>query len=98
MVDVYEYRYTKLGVFGALPTHKIFLNSKIRNQAKFVFSDNTFIYGVVSDWFLVNSDFDTRKPTWLEENKLFLTTEKRLLQEYRVLHPEFKTEENSVNT
>ena len=98
MVDLYEYRYTKLGVFGSLPTHKIFLNSKIRNQAKFVFSDNTFIYGVVSDWFLVNSDFDTRKPTWLEENKPFLTTEKRLLQEYRVLHPEFKTEENFVNT
>ena len=41
----------------------------------------------------MNSDFDTRKSTWLEENKPFLATEKRLLKEYRVLHPEFKTEE-----
>lgn len=94
MVDLYEYRYTKFGVFGALPTHKIFLNTKVRNTAKFVFSDNTFIYGVVSDWFLRNSDFDTRKPNWLEENKLFLETEKRLLSEYRALHPSFKTEAN----
>ncbi|MFC6053284.1 hypothetical protein A6M14_10065 [Acinetobacter sp. Ac_877] len=95
MVDLYEYRYTKLGVFGSLPTHKIFLNAKARNTAKFVFSDNTFIYGVVSDWFLKNSDFDTRKSTWTEENKAFLDTEKRLLTAYRALHPLFKTEANT---
>lgn len=92
MPNLYEYRYTQFGTFGSLPTHKVFLDTKVSNTAKFVFSDNTFIYGTVSDWFLRNSDFDTRKPTWAEESKIFLENEKRLLNSYRALHPLFKTE------
>lgn len=93
--DIYEYRYTQFGIFGSLPTHKVFLNTKVSNSAKFVFSDNTFIYGTVSDWALENSDFDTRKSIWAKESEIFLENEKRLLNSYRALHPLFITEPNT---
>jgi hypothetical protein len=97
MNDLYEYRYTRIGTTGCLPTHKIFINTQDRKNAKLVFADNTFIHGVVSDWFLKNSDFDTRESTWGEENKAFIENEKRLLKIYKASHPQFKTEISAVN-
>lgn len=94
MNNLYVYRYTRVGTTGCLPTHKVFINAQDKKKAKLVFADNTFIYGVVSDWFLKNSDFDTRKSTWGEENKAFIENEQRLLEIYKASHPLFKTESN----
>ena len=92
MPTTYKYLYTYFGIFGSLPTHKIFLNLKDSNKSKFIFADNTFIYGIVSDWVIRNSDFDTRASTWDEEKKYFIDNETRLLNKYRKSHPLFKTE------
>ncbi|OTG87136.1 hypothetical protein B9T31_05885 [Acinetobacter sp. ANC 4558] len=95
MSDLYKYRYTRIGTTGCIPTHKIFINTQDNKIAKFVFADDTFIYGVVSDWFLRNSDFDTRRPIWSEESPSFIENEKRLLEIYKASHPLFKTEINT---
>ena len=42
------------------------------DKAKWVFADNTFIYGNVSEWALMHSGLDAAKSTWSEEPKLFL--------------------------
>ncbi|MHA3054682.1 hypothetical protein E0H77_12585 [Acinetobacter sp. ANC 4633] len=91
MSEKYNYIYTKISTFGSLPTHKVFL-SNISRKVKLVFADNTFIYGVVSDWGLTHSGLDSRKPTWVEEPKLFLEGEKIKLSTYRDSHPAFITE------
>ena len=47
----YKYLYTRFHVFGSLPTHKVF-KSETGSQSKLVFADQSFIYGLVSDWLL----------------------------------------------
>jgi hypothetical protein len=91
MPEFYKYRYTKISIFGSLPTHKVFV-SNTSNKSKLVFADNTFIYGTISDWTLGNSDFDSRASTWLEEPKAFLEYERRKLSLYRASCQLFKTE------
>ena len=100
MDQLYKYRYTQFGTIGCLPTHKIYINKEgviFGNiAAKFVFADNTFIYGVVTDWFLKNSNLDTRKSDWNNEENGFTENEKRLLKIYKDSHPLFKTEFNTI--
>jgi hypothetical protein len=100
MPKLYEYRYTQFGTTGCLPTHKIYIDKEDivfgNIAAKFVFADNTFVYGVITDWFLRNSNLDTRKSTWNEEKNSFTENEKRLLKIYKDAHPSFKTEVNEV--
>ena len=91
MSEIYKYLYTQIGIFGSLPTHKVFI-SHAGNKAKLVFADNSFIYGVVSDWALRTSGIDSRKPTWSEEPKYFLENEMRILNMYRASYPAFVTE------
>ncbi|MCU4492270.1 hypothetical protein KTI63_07260 [Acinetobacter guillouiae] len=91
MPEIYKYRYTQISIFGSLPTYKVFTKSK-GDKAKWVFADNTFIYGSVSEWALMHSGLDTGKSTWSDEPKLFLEIEKRRLILYRAKHPYFKTE------
>jgi len=83
--------YTHFHVFGSLPTHKVF-KSETGSQSKLVFADQSFIYGLVSDWTINNTHFDGYKPTWEQEPKVFLGKEKEALALYRVQHPQFKTE------
>lgn len=80
-----------MSIFGSLPTYKVFTSS-IGSRAKWVFADNTFIYGSVSDWALRHSGLDSGKPTWSEEPKLFLENEKRKLILYKASHLDFITE------
>ena len=87
----YKYLYTHFHVFGSLPTHKVF-KSETGSQSKLVFADQSFIYGLVSDWTINNTHFYGYKPTWEQEPKVFLGKEKEALALYRVQHPQFKTE------
>lgn len=87
----YKYLYTHFHVFGSLPTHKVF-KSETGSQSKLVFADQSFIYGLVSDWTINNTHFDGYKPTWEQEPNVFLGKEKEALALYRVQHPQFKTE------
>ncbi|OTG82841.1 hypothetical protein [Acinetobacter sp. ANC 4648] len=87
----YQYLYTCFHVFGSLPTHKVF-KSETSNKSKLVFADNSFIYGLVSDWTVNNTDFYSGKPTWEQESELFLKKELTILSVYRSSHPYFKTE------
>ncbi|MGR2922981.1 hypothetical protein [Acinetobacter sp. 1125_18A] len=91
MPEIYKYRYTQISIFGSLPTYKVFTNSK-GDKAKWIFADNTFIYGCVSEWALIHSGLDSGKSTWSDEPKLFLEIEKRRLILYKATHPDFKTE------
>lgn len=91
MSEIYKYLYTQIGIFGSLPTHKVFI-SHAGNKAKLVFADNSFIYGVVSDWALRTSGIDSRKPTWSEEPNHFRENEIRILNLYRASYPAFVTE------
>ncbi|TCB50720.1 hypothetical protein E0H80_07795 [Acinetobacter sp. ANC 4779] len=87
----YKYLYTRFHVFGSLPTHKVF-KSETGNQSKLVFADQSFIYGVVSNWTIDNTHFDGCKSTWQQESEFFLDKEKEALILYRLQHPQFKTE------
>ncbi|MFN0297459.1 hypothetical protein ACKVE0_07955 [Acinetobacter albensis] len=91
MKDTYRYLYTRISIFGFLPTHKVFV-SNTSKKSKLIFADNTFIYGLISDWALNNSDFGSDKVTWLEEPKSYLDNEIKKLGLYRSSHPEFITE------
>ena len=91
MSEIYKYLYTKISIFGSLPTYKVF-TSITGHKAKWIFADNTFIYGNVSDWASKNSGLDSGKPTWSEEPKLFLENEKIKLSLYRASHLDFITE------
>lgn len=91
MPEIYKYRYTQISIFGSLPTYKVFKCMK-GGKAKWVFADNTFIYGNISEWALMHSGLDSGKPTWSEEPKLFLEIENRKLILYKAMHPDFKTE------
>lgn len=91
MPEIFKYRYTQISIFGSLPTYKVFTNIK-GDKAKWVFADNTFIYGSVSEWALMHSGLDSGKSTWSEEPKIFLEIEKRKLIIYKSAHPEFITE------
>lgn len=93
MSEIYKYLYTQIGIFGSLPTYKVFTNnSGIDSKVKWIFADNTFIYGRVSDWALKHLGLDSGKPTWSEESKLFLENERIKLSLYKASHPEFITE------
>ena len=93
MSEIYKYLYTQIGLSGSLPTYKVFsIGSGINTQAKWIFADNTFIYGGISDWALRHSGLDSGKPTWSEESKFFVENEKRKLALYKASHPEFITE------
>ncbi|RLL17256.1 hypothetical protein [Acinetobacter chengduensis] len=94
MSESYKYKYTQFSIFGSLPTYKVYLATG-GGKAKFIFADNTFIYGNISDWALKHSGLDTRKSLWAEEPKLFLENEKGRLQKYRDLHPAFVTKPNN---
>ena len=91
MNETYRYLYTRISIFGSLPTHKV-LVSNTSNKSKLVFADNTFIDGLVSDWTLKNSDFASDKVTWIEEPKSYLESEKKKLVLYKSSHPLFITE------
>lgn len=91
MSEIYKYLYTQISRSGSLPTYKVF-SSSIGNKAKWVFADNTFIYGNISDWALKHSGLDAGKPTWSEEPKIFLENEKRKLGLYKAAHLDFSTE------
>lgn len=91
MYETYKYLYTHISTFGSLPTHKVFLNST-SNKSKLIFADNTFIYGLVSDWTLNNSAFGSRKSEWEEEPRPFLENERKRLILYKCAHPLFQTE------
>lgn len=91
MSETYKYLHTQMSTFGSLPTHKVFTSS-IGRKTKLVFADDTFVYGILSDWALNHSGLDSRKPTWAEESKIFLDSERIRLDAYRTLHSTFKTE------
>ncbi|MHA3051350.1 hypothetical protein [Acinetobacter sp. ANC 4640] len=91
MSEIYKYLYTQFGVFGSLPTHKVFISSSSK-KTKLVFADNTFIYGTISDWAQDHSGLDSRTSNWSEEPKLFLESEKRRLSLYKSSYPVFITE------
>ncbi|MNE13491.1 hypothetical protein D3C80_1063280 [compost metagenome] len=91
MNDTYRYLYTRISIFGSLPTHKVFV-SNTSNKSKLVFADNTFIYSLVSDWTLRNSDFGSDKVAWIEEPKSYLENEIKKLVLYKSSHPLFITE------
>ena len=82
MNETYRYLYTRISIFGSLPTHKVFV-SNTNNKSKLVFADNTFIYGLV---------FDSRASAWSKEPKSFLENEKIRLNLYKASHPTFITE------
>ena len=54
-----------------------FFKSETGSQAKLVFADQSFIYGLVSDWTINNTHFDGCKPTWEQEPKVFLGKERK---------------------
>ena len=87
----YQYLYTCFNVFGSLPTHKVF-KSDASNQSKLVFADGSFIYGLVSDWIINNTDFYSGQPTWALEPTALLNKDLAILHTYRAKHPAFKTE------
>lgn len=91
MTEIYKYLYTEISIFGSLPTYKVFISST-NNKTIWVFADDTFIYGNISDWSLRHARLDSGKSSWTEEPKLILENEKRKLILYRVSHLEFKTE------
>lgn len=94
MSESYKYIYTQISIFGSLPTHKVFLDS-VERKVKFIFADNTFICGTISDWALSHSGLDSRKSSWSDEPKSFLESEKNRLRKYRDLHPAFITTTNN---
>ena len=91
MLETYKYLYTKMSTFGSLPTYKVFANSTDA-KVKWVFADNTFIYGRISDWSLDHLGLDAGKASWSEESKLTLENEKRKLSLYKSSHLDFETE------
>ena len=91
MSETYKYLHTQMGTFGSLPTHKVFV-SIVGRKTKLIFADDTFVYGIVSDWALNHSGLDSRKPTWGEEPKIFLENEKMRLNSYKASHPNFITQ------
>ena len=91
MNETYRYLYTRISIFGSLPTHKVFV-SNTSNKSKLVFADNTFVYGLVSDWTLRNSDFGSDKAAWIEEPKSYLENEIKKLVLFKSSHPLFITE------
>ncbi|KQW97528.1 hypothetical protein ASC84_20865 [Acinetobacter sp. Root1280] len=91
MSEIYKYRYTQISTFGSLPTYKVFTRSGDA-KAKWVFADNTFIYGNVSDWALNHSGLNSGQTTWSKEPKLFLEMEKRKLILYKTAHPDLITD------
>ena len=90
MPENYKYLCTQIGTSTSLPTHKVFV-SGISRTTKLVFADNTFMYGIVSEWALNHSGLDSRKLAWSEEPKSFLESEKIRLSRYKALHPNFVT-------
>ena len=94
MSEIYKYLYTKISIGGSLPTYKVF-SGDIGGKTKWVFADNTFIYGYVSDWSLKHAGLDSGQASWLNEPKLTLETEKRKLAIYKASHLDFITEEES---
>lgn len=91
MSEIYEYLYTKISISGSLPTYKVF-SCALDGSTKWVFADNTFIYGHVSDWSLKHAGLDSGKASWSNEPKLIQETEKRKLAVYKASHLDFKTE------
>lgn len=91
MNETFTYLYTHVGIFGSLPTHKVFTSDK-SNRTKLIFADNTFIYSLISCWALSNSDFDSGKVTWKEEPQGYLENEIKKLAIYKANHPLFITE------
>ena len=91
MNETFKYLYTHVGIFGSLPTHKVFTSDK-SDRTKLIFADNTFIYSLISSWALSNSDFDCRKETWKEEPTDYLENEIKKLAIYKANHPLFITE------
>ena len=91
MSEIYKYRYTQISTFGSLPTYKVFISST-DGKTKFIFADNTFIYGTASDWALSHSGLDSSKSIWSEEPKVLLENERRRLELYKASHPSFTTE------
>ncbi len=94
MSEIYKYRYTQISIFGSLPTYKVFTNGD-GNKVKWVFADNTFIYGAISDWALTHSGLDSGGKKWMDEPKAYLETEKRKLSLYKASHPDFITKPNT---
>ena len=91
MNETFTYLYTHVGIFGSLPTHKVFTSDK-SNRTKLIFADNTFIYSLISSWALTNSDFDSGKAMWKEEPADYLENEIKKLAIYKANHPLFVTE------
>ena len=91
MTEIYKYLYTKISICGSLPTYKVFTNVE-DNKTKWIFADNTFIYGYISDWSLRYAALDSGKASWANESKLTLENEKRKLILYRASHSDFITE------
>lgn len=94
MSESYRYIYTHFSTFGSLPTYKVFLD-EIGGRVKFIFADNSFMYGTISDWGLRHSGLNKRHSLWSDEPKSFLESEKNRLLKYRHSHPEFVTEINN---
>ena len=94
MSEIYKYLYTKISIGGSLPTYKVF-SCGLGGKTKWVFVDNTFIYGHVSDWSLKHAGLDSGQASWLNEPKLTLESEKRKLAIYKASHLDFITEEDS---
>lgn len=93
MSESYKYIYTHFGTFHTIPTYKVFFD-EVSKRVKFVFADNTFIYGPISEWGFNHSGLNTRKALWSDEPRSFLESEKNRLIKYKLLHPEFVTEPN----
>lgn len=90
MLETYKYLYTKISTQGSLPTYKVFSNT-VDATVKWVFADNTYVYGHISDWSFNHIGLDSGKALWSEETKVFLELEKRKLNLYRDSHSDFKT-------
>ena len=91
MSEIYKYLYTKISICGSLPTYKVF-SCGLGGKTKWVFADNTFIYGHVSDWSLKHAGLDSGQASWSNEPKLTQETEKRKLALYKASHFDFITE------
>lgn len=96
MSESYKYIYTHFSTFGTIPTYKVFIDD-VSGRVKFIFADNTFVYGLISDWGLKHSGLNTRKAIWSDEPKSFLESEKKRLIKYKLSHPEFVAECNLSN-
>ena len=91
MNETFTYLYTHVGIFGSLPTHKVFTSDK-SDKTKLIFADNTFVYSLISSWALSNSDLDSGKETWKDEPADYLENEIKKLAIYKANHPLFITE------